>query len=45
MTMATPRPCFSVSTGSARSVSIISPKALVATRAEMNSVLEFRGDQ
>jgi hypothetical protein len=31
----TPRPCFSMSTGSARAVSIIRPKAFFASRADM----------
>jgi hypothetical protein len=45
MTITTPRPCFSMSTGSARAVSIISPKAFFASRVDMVFIAESRGDQ
>ncbi len=45
MTMTTPRPCFSISTGSARAVSIISPKAFFAFRADMVFMIDSRGDR
>jgi hypothetical protein len=43
-TLTTPRPCFSKSTGSARAVSINSPKAVFAQRADMVFMAESRGD-
>jgi hypothetical protein len=36
------RPWFSVSTGFARAVSVISPKAFFASRADMVFTIEFR---
>ena len=35
MTITTPRPCFSINSGSARAVSIINPKAFFASRADI----------
>jgi hypothetical protein len=43
-TMTTPRPCFSISTGPARAVSIISPKAFFASRADMVFMAVSCGD-
>jgi hypothetical protein len=40
--MTTPRPCFSISTGPARAVSIISPKAFFASRADMVFMADFQ---
>jgi hypothetical protein len=42
--MTTPRPCFSLSTGSTRAVSIICPKAFFASRADMVFMAESRCD-
>ena len=44
ITITTPRPCFSIRTGSARAVSIISPKAFFASRADMVFMANSRGD-
>jgi hypothetical protein len=44
-TVTTPRPCFSMSTGSARAVSIICLKAFFASRADMVLMTETRSDQ
>jgi len=41
--MTTPRPCFSISTGSARAVSIIRPKEFFASRADMVFIDDARG--
>jgi hypothetical protein len=43
-TTTTLRPCFSISTGSARAVSIISPNAFFASRADIVFMADFRGD-
>jgi hypothetical protein len=43
--MTTPRPCFSLSTGSARAVSITCPKAFFASCADMVLMTETRSDQ
>jgi hypothetical protein len=43
--MTAPRPCFSLSTGSTRAVSIICPKAFFAARADMVLMTETGNDQ
>jgi hypothetical protein len=45
MTITTARPCFSMSTGSARAVSIMSPKAFFAARADIVFMPDSRNDQ